>query len=75
MVIEVVWLPTHASWLNQIEIWFSVLQRKVLQPNHFNTRDELATTIADFIQRENQSPKPIQWTYTAEKLALKLGIN
>lgn len=75
MAIEVVWLPTHASWLNQIEIWFSVLQRKVLQPNHFNTLDELAATIAGFIQRENQSAKPIQWTYTVEKLSLKLGID
>ncbi len=33
------WLPTNASWLDQIEIWFSVLQRKLLHPNHFLSTD------------------------------------
>ncbi|RLA96666.1 MAG: IS630 family transposase, partial [Deltaproteobacteria bacterium] len=35
LTIEVYWLPKNASWLNQIEIWFSTLQRKLLQPNCF----------------------------------------
>ncbi len=73
--IEVYWLPTNASWLDQIEIWFSVLQRKVLQPNDFDSVTQLAEAIMEFIRCENQSAKPIQWTYTTEKLEQKLGIN
>ena len=73
LTIEVVWLPPNASWLDQIEIWFSVLQRKVLQPNHFNSLEELAQAISEFVRCENQSAKPIQWTYTVEQLEKKLG--
>ena len=75
LTIEVVWLPVNASWLDQIEIWFSVVQRKLLQPNHFNNLEELAQTILEFIKCQNQSPKPIRWTYTVEKLEQKLGTN
>lgn len=73
LTIEVVWLPRNASWLDQIEIWFSVLQRKVLQPNYFDDRDELTQAILDFVRCENESPKPINWTYTVDKLEKKLG--
>jgi len=73
--IEVYWLPTNASWLDQIEIWFSVLQRKLLQPNDFDSVTQLTEAIMEFIRCENQSAKPIQWTYTTEKLEQKLGIN
>ena len=73
--IEVYWLPTNASWLDQIEIWFSVLQRKLLQPNDFESVAQLAEAIMEFIRCENLSAKPIQWTYTVEKLERKLGIN
>jgi transposase len=75
LILEVVWLPPRASWLDQIEIWFSVLQRKVFQPNHFDSVDQLAATIMDFITCQNQSPRPIRWTYTVEKLEAKLGMN
>lgn len=73
--VEVLWLPTNASWLDQIEIWFSVLQRKLLQPNDFASTQALATAIADFIEADNRSPMPINWSYTVEKLEHKLGIN
>ncbi len=73
LTIKVLWLPTNASWLNQIEIWFSVLQRKLLTPNHFNNPTELAQSIMEFIRCENLSPKPIRWTYTVQKLETKLG--
>jgi len=73
--IEVYWLPTNASWLDQIEIWFSVLQRKLLQPNDFESMAQLAEAIMEFIRCENLSAKPIHWTYTVEKLEQKLGIN
>jgi hypothetical protein len=59
-------------WLDQIE-WFSVLQRKLLTPCHFDSLEDLAQAIMEFIRCENLSPKPIQWTYTVEKLEKKLG--
>jgi transposase len=74
LTIDVVWLPTNASWLDQIEIWFSVLQRKLLQPNHFKRLEELAEAILTFISCQNQTAKPIRWTYTVEKLEQKLGM-
>jgi len=70
---EVHWLPPNASWLDQIEIWFSILQRKLLQPNHFVSVAALERAIAKFIARYNQTAKPIKWTYTVEKLERKLG--
>lgn len=73
LAIEVFWLPPNASWLDQIEIWFSVLQRKLLTPIHFNNLDELAQAIMEFIRCGNLAPKPIRWTYTVEKLEKKLG--
>lgn len=73
LTIKVYWLPTNASWLDQIEIWFSVLQRKLLTPNHFHSTEELAQAIMQFISCENVSPKPIHWTYTVQKLETKLG--
>jgi DDE superfamily endonuclease len=72
---QVYWLPKNASWLDQIEIWFSVLQRKLLQPNHFTSTDQLDQAIIDFIAYGNQVAKPIQWTYTVDKLERKLGMN
>jgi len=73
LAIEVDWLPTNASWLDQIEIWFSILQRKLLQPNHFLSTDQLEQAIFDFIAYYNQTAKPINWSYTVEKLEKKLG--
>src|SRR5436305_5134764 len=49
LTMQLYWLPTNASWLDQIEIWFSLLQRKLLQPNHFTSLDELQQAILDFI--------------------------
>jgi transposase len=66
--IQVFWLPANASWLNQIETWFSILQRKLLQPNHFASRQALGIAILAFIARRHQAAKPIQWTYPSEKL-------
>jgi hypothetical protein len=71
---QVYWLPPNASWLDQIEIWFSILQRKLLQPNHFVSVAALEQAIAQFIRRYNQTAKPIKWSYTVEKLEQKLGM-
>jgi hypothetical protein len=73
IALEVNWLPVRASWLDQIEIWFSILQRKLLKPNHFSSCQELEWAIEAFIARYNETAKPIQWTYTVEKLEAKLG--
>jgi transposase len=73
LTVQVFWLPTNASWLDQIEIWFSILQRKLLQVNHFVSLAALEQAILDFIAHYNQTAKPIQWSYTVEKLEKKLG--
>ena len=75
LTMQLYWLPVNASWLDQIEIWFSLLQRKLLQPNHFSTLDELEQAMLDFIARYNQTAKPLEWSYTVEKLERKLGTN
>ena len=71
--IQVYWLPPNASWLDQIEIWFSILQRKLLQPNHFRSLEELQQAILDFIEHYNRTARAIRWSYTVEKLEQKLG--
>ncbi len=75
LTMRLYWLPTNASWLDQIEIWFSLLQRKLLQPNHFTSLDELRLIILDFITRYNQTAQPLKWSYTVEQLEHKLGTN
>jgi hypothetical protein len=75
LTLQVMWLPVNDSWLDQIEIWFSILQRKLLQPNHFLSTASLEQAISDFIAYYNQEAKPIKWSYTVEKLERKLGTN
>src|SRR6266568_6449559 len=72
LTMQMYWLPTNASWLDQIEVWFSLLQRDLFQPTHFTSLDELETAILDFIRHYNQTAKPLKWTYTVEKLEHKL---
>lgn len=75
LTFQVYWLPTNASWLDQLEIWFSVLQRKLLLPNHFTSTTDLEQAMLAFIKHSNQTAKPIRWSYTVEQLERKLGIN
>ena len=75
LTFQVFWLPTNASWLDQLEIWFSVLQRKLLQPNHFTSTTDLEQAMLAFIAYGNRTAKPIQWSYTVEQLERKLGMN
>ena len=53
--------PTSASWLNQIEIVFSLLQRKTLNGASFKTKDQLREAIAAFIKKHNERAKPFRW--------------
>ena len=67
--LRVVHLPVHASWLNQIEIYFSIVQRKVITPSNFASLQTLAATILAFQTRYEQSAVPFAWKFTREKLA------
>jgi len=60
--------PVHASWLNQVEIYFSILQRKVLTPNEFPDLTTLQTQIMDFQQRYESIAKPFEWKFTRADL-------
>ena len=60
--------PVHASWLNQVEIYFSILQRKVLTPNEFPDLPTVQTQIMDFQQRYESIAKPFEWKFTRQDL-------
>ena len=57
-------LPVHASWLNQVEVYFSLLQRKVLTPNDSTNLQELELRIKLYEELTNQQPKPFDWKFT-----------
>jgi transposase len=61
--------PVHASWLNQIEIFFSIIQKKVISPNDFASTGQLAATLLAFTGRYNQTARPFNWKFTAADLA------
>jgi hypothetical protein len=61
--------PVHASWLNQIEIFFSIVQKKVVSPNDFASTGQLAAALLAFTGRYNQAARPFNWKYTAADLA------
>jgi hypothetical protein len=65
----VVHLPVHASWLNQVEIYHSIIQRKLLAPNDFASTAELARALNGFEHHYNQIAEPFAWTFTRQKLA------
>jgi transposase len=60
--------PVHASWLNQIEIFFSVIQKKAVTPNDFGSLEELSATLLAFTGRYNQTARPFSWKFTAADL-------
>ncbi len=61
-------LPVHASWLNQVEIYFSILQRKAIATGDFADLDDLATRILAFEQRYNSTASPFDWKYSRHDL-------
>ena len=67
--VTLVHTPVHASWLNQVEIYFSIVQRKVVTPNDFTSLRELEDRLLAFQVRYEQTAKPFQWTFTREDLA------
>jgi hypothetical protein len=72
--------PVHASWLNQVEVYFSILQRKVLVPNDFSSLDEVSDRLFGFQKHYEAAAQPFQWKFTRrdlkalfDKLATKPG--
>jgi hypothetical protein len=66
--LRLVHLPIHASWLNQIEIYFSIVQRKVLNPNDFTDLGEVAHRLLAFQRRYEQTAVPFDWRFTRADL-------
>jgi len=60
--------PTHASWLNQVEIFFSILVRRLLKHGIFTSENDLAEQMLAYIETYNQTAKPFKWTYTGKVL-------
>jgi transposase len=65
---QMVHLPVHASWLNQVEVYFSVIQRKLLTPDDFGDLDGLAEQILAFEQHYNATARPFDWRFTRADL-------
>ncbi len=60
--------PVHASWLNQLEIYFSIVQRKLLTPSSFNSLADLRRKLMAFQDSYQRSAKPFKWTFTRRDL-------
>ena len=69
---HLVQLPVHASWLNQIEIVFSVIQRKVIKPAEFADPAALQTRLERFEDRYNDTARPFDWRFTSSDLTAML---
>jgi transposase len=65
--------PIHASWLNQVEIYFSIVQRKVLTPNDFSSLAQREQRLLDFQKHYEQTATPFQWTFTRNDLSALLA--
>ncbi len=66
--LRLIHLPIHASWLNQIELYFSIVQRKALTPNDFDSLDELSERLLAFQEHYAQIARPFEWTFTRADL-------
>jgi transposase len=69
--IRFVYTPRHCSWLNQVEIWFSILSRRLLKRSSFTSVEDLRVRVLDFIEYfNNVLGKPFRWTYTGRPLSV-----
>ena len=66
--LRLIHLPVHASWLNQVEIYFSVVQRKVVSPNDFRDLSDVESRLLDFQQHYEQIATPFEWKFTKNDL-------
>jgi hypothetical protein len=60
--------PIHASWLNQVEIYFSIIQRKVLTPNDFATLEAVRVRLRLYEELSNRTPRPFEWKFTRQDM-------
>lgn len=60
--------PPHASWVNQVELFFSILQRKVIRNGNFTSRDDLVAKLLGFVADYDEDARPFKWTYAADPL-------
>jgi len=65
---QLIHLPTHASWLDQAEIYFSAVQRKALTPNDFTSLDQIRERLTAFEVRYNAIARPFSWKFTRTDL-------
>ena len=61
--IRIIYTPKHCSWMNQIEIWFGIINRRLLKRKSYQSIDELKESILRFIEQYNIMAKPFKWTY------------
>lgn len=67
--IRFVYVPKHTSWLNQVEIWFSVLSRRVIRRGSFTSKSDLRKRLLEFVDYFNRTmAKPYKWTYAGRPL-------
>lgn len=66
---QFVFTPKHASWLNQVECFFSILARRLLRHGAFTSPDDLAAQMLAFLEHYNLTAQPFGWTYTGKVLA------
>ncbi len=67
--LRLIHLPVHASWLDQCEIYFSIVQRKVVNPNDFTDLEQIRDRLGAFEQRYNTLAKPFEWNFGRDDLA------
>ena len=69
--IRFVYTPKHSSWLNQVEMWFSILVRRLLKRASFTSVEDLTERVLAFIEYFNRTmAKPFKWTYTGRALVI-----
>lgn len=71
--VRLFWLPKYASWLDQVEIIFSKVQRDAPTPNDFPSTQAVERDLAAYFAQINQNPKPVHWTYTKAKMMAKFA--
>ncbi|MFI5224597.1 MAG: IS630 family transposase, partial [Nitrospirales bacterium] len=73
--VQIHYTPTYSSWLNQVELWFSKIERDVIARGIFTSVKDLARKILRYIRRYNDNPKPIKWTYSDIHQRIRTGPN
>ena len=66
-------IPTHSSWLNQVEGWFSILTEKQLKRGSHHSVQELEAAIYQFLDAHNENPSPFKWVKTADEILAKVA--